>query len=164
MNVTLRQRATLPVLAAAVIVLAGCSGRAAAVASPGATSRPMTAVGVPFPEWEPLAGGAGRAIQRVLGDKRNAGPFIERVRFPAGFSAAAHTHTGDAHIFVLEGELHMGFGLAVDSAKAIRVGPGGYLHVPRGTLHYEWYTATTIMQVEGVGPIATAMADTTVRR
>ncbi len=110
--------------------------------------------------WVPAPGAPGRASQKLLGDKRNAGLFIERVLFPKGFSAPPHTHTIDGYVTIIKGTFTVGFGTTVDSSAVIRVRAGGYIVLPAGVPHYEWFDEDTIEHVVGVGPMSTTMVDT----
>ncbi len=109
--------------------------------------------------WVPAPGQPGRASQKLLGDKRNPGLFIERVKFPKGFRAPSHTHTIDGYVTIISGEFTVGFGTVVDSSQVIRVKAGGYIVLPAGVPHYEWFDEDTIEQVTGVGPFATTIVN-----
>lgn len=109
--------------------------------------------------WVPAIGQPGRESQKLLGDKKNPGLFIERVKFPKGFSAPSHTHTIDGYVTIISGEFSVGFGTVIDSSTVIRVKAGGYIVLPAGVPHYEWFNEDTIEQVTGVGPFSTTIVN-----
>ena len=113
--------------------------------------------------WVNAPGAPGRASQKLLGDKRLPSLFIERVRFPKGFSAPPHTHPIDGYVTILKGEFTVGFGTVVDSSTVVRVKAGGYIVLPAGVPHYEWFDEDTIEQVTGVGPFASTLVDMAAR-
>ena len=112
-----------------------------------------------LPPWQPVAGTPGRFSQRLVGDRRQPGVFIERVKFPKGFSAPPHAHSIDGYVTILKGEFTVGFGGVVDSSKVLHVRAGGFIVLPKGVPHYEWFTEETIEHVEGVGPMTTWYVD-----
>ena len=116
-----------------------------------------------LPPWQPVAGSPGRFNQRLVGDRRQPGVFIERVKFPKGFSGAPHAHDVDGYVTILKGELTVGFGNVVDSSKVLHVRAGGFIILPKGVPHYEWFREETIEHVEGVGPMTTWYVDSTGR-
>ena len=113
--------------------------------------------------WVSAPGAPGRASQKLLGDKRLPGLFIERVKFPKGSSAPPHTHTIDGYVTVLKGDFTVGFGTTVDSSRVIHVRAGQYIVLPAGVPHYEWFDEETIEQVTGIGPFSTTMVTATER-
>lgn len=110
--------------------------------------------------WVTTPGAPGRANQALVGDRRAAGLFIERVKFPKGFTGPPHTHTITGYVTILTGELTVGFGAKVDSSRVHRVRAGGFIVLPAGVPHYEWFDEDTIEHVVGVGPMSTTMVDT----
>lgn len=72
---------------------------------------------------------------------------------PAGVWDAAHYHTADARIVIIQGELALGYGDTVDIATAKNYPFGSYLLVPAYAVHYDGATATdTILIGTAVGP------------
>lgn len=110
--------------------------------------------------WVTTPGAPGRANQALVGDRRVAGVFIERVKFPKGFRGPPHTHTITGYVTILKGELTVGFGAKVDSGRVYRVRAGGFIVLPAGVPHFEWFDEDTIEHVVGVGPMSTSMVDT----
>ena len=59
----------------------------------------------------------GSELAPVLGDGRNPGPFIARVRYPAGHKSMPHSHPADTHITVMSGTMRYAEGSTFDETK-----------------------------------------------
>jgi quercetin dioxygenase-like cupin family protein len=95
----------------------------------------------------------GAQIAVLYGDPDKAGPFVFRLKFPAGYKVAAHTHPNDYDVTVLSGTMYLGMGDKLDPARGQVLNTGGYLHLPKGAHHYEWSPEDTVIQLSGVGPV-----------
>ena len=93
--------------------------------------------------------------QAVLeGDLTKPGPFVMRVKFPAGYKRAAHTHPVDEHTTVLAGSMRIGYGTNEDGpTEALAVGT--IVITPANTPHFFVTPQETIVQTHGIGPWAT---------
>jgi len=105
-------------------------------------------------KWSPLPPTfpKGGEIAVVMGDPSKAGPFVIQSRVPAGYKIAAHTHPGAENVTVLSGTFHIGMGEKFDDTKGQAVKPGGFVSVPKGMVHYAWFSEPTVIQVHGEGP------------
>lgn len=75
------------------------------------------------------------------GDRANPNAlFVYAFWMPPGVWVKAHTHTRDAHVAVLQGSLHLGFGAKMDKAKTQTLRAGDFFLVPGGLPHYEGST------------------------
>jgi len=105
-------------------------------------------------KWGPgpasLPKGAELAV--IAGDPAKEGPFVYRIRVPAGYKVQPHTHPGDENITVISGTLHIAMGDKFDESKGTALKAGGFVKAPRGMAHYAWFTAPTVFQVHGIGP------------
>ena len=97
-----------------------------------------------------LPKGAQMAV--LFGDPAKEGQFVYRMKFPAGYKVPAHMHPNDENVTVLSGTAHLGMGDKLDETKGEALGAGGYLHMPKGTHHYAWFSEDTIIQLNGIGP------------
>jgi quercetin dioxygenase-like cupin family protein len=96
---------------------------------------------------------ASRQTAIVYGDPRKAGPFITRVRQPAGYRIAPHTHPEERVYAVNSGTFYIGFGDKFDPAKLRAFPAGSVFVVPAGASHFHWMrSGETVVQVNGVGP------------
>jgi quercetin dioxygenase-like cupin family protein len=74
-----------------------------------------------------------------------------RVKFPAGYKLAPHTHPGIEHTTVLAGALHLGYGTKDDGATET-LPVGTVVITPPNTPHFINITEETIVQTHGIGP------------
>jgi quercetin dioxygenase-like cupin family protein len=101
----------------------------------------------------------GAQIAVLYGDPDKAEPFVFRLRFPAGYKVAAHSHPNDYDLTVLSGTMYLGMGDRFDAARGDGPKAGGYLHLPKNTHHYEWSTEDTVIQLSGIGPVGMTYLD-----
>jgi quercetin dioxygenase-like cupin family protein len=105
-------------------------------------------------KWGPgpasLPPGAQAAM--LEGNRAKAEAITVRLRFPAGYRIAPHTHPAIEHVTVLSGSFHMGAGEKFDEAKGKRLPVGGFAVMPVGTAHFAWTTEETVIQLHSVGP------------
>ena len=94
----------------------------------------------------------GAQIAVLYGDPAKEGPFVYRLKLPAGYKVPPHTHPNDEDVTVLSGTLRIGMGDTLDEAIGEAVKAGGYLHMPRGMRHYAMFSEDTIIQLSGTGP------------
>ena len=90
---------------------------------------------------------------RFYMDPDKAEPFVFRLRLPAGYKVGAHMHPNDYDVTVLSGTMYLGIGDKLDPARGEGLKTGAYLHLPKGTHHYEWTDEDTVIQLSGVGPV-----------
>jgi quercetin dioxygenase-like cupin family protein len=95
----------------------------------------------------------GAQIAVLYGDPGKAGPFVFRLKFPAGYKVAAHKHPNDYNVTVLSGTMYLGMGDKFDPARGQALNTGGFLHLPKGMHHYEWANDDTVIELSGVGPV-----------
>jgi quercetin dioxygenase-like cupin family protein len=102
----------------------------------------------------PLALPKGAQIAVLYGDPGKEGPYVIRLKFPAGYKVPAHMHPSDENVTVISGGLNFAMGDKLDPKKGEELKPGGYIHMPKGMHHYGWVTHETVVQVNGTGPFA----------
>jgi Domain of unknown function (DUF4437) len=96
--------------------------------------------------------GAGFAV--LSGDPGKDGPYVVRLKMPAGYKIPAHNHPTTENVTVVSGNFHIGMGDRLDEKKGIELTSGGYGEAPAKMNHYAWVTSPTIVQVHGQGPFA----------
>jgi len=104
-------------------------------------------------QWTDYPNRPGVKLAVVEGDLARPGPFLMRVKFPAGFKLAPHTHPTIEHTTVLSGTMRLGYG-AKDDGPAEAFGPGTILITPANTPHFFSTPAETVVQTHGIGPWA----------
>ena len=105
-------------------------------------------------QWGPappsLPRGAMLAV--IEGKPSEPGPFTMRLKFPAGFKVAPHSHPAIEHLTVLSGTINFGMGDRFDAGKLTPMRAGSFIVMPVGTTHFVETKEETVIQVHGVGP------------
>ena len=94
----------------------------------------------------------GAQIAVIEGDLKKAEPFAFRLKLPANYKIAPHTHPAVEHVTVLSGTFYMGPGDQVDPEKAVALTPGSFAAFQPGHSMFAWTEEETVIQVHGVGP------------
>ncbi len=94
----------------------------------------------------------GAKISVIEGDLKTGGPFTFRLKFPADYKVAVHTHPVTERVTVLSGAFHLGFGEKFDPEKTKRLAPGSVAIMPSGTKMFAFTKEETVIQLHGVGP------------
>jgi len=81
----------------------------------------------------------------LLGEGTRTGAYVYRVRASDGILIPPHWHTQTMHL--------------TDSSRARRHRPGGFLAMPAGMRHAEWFEGETVVQVETEGPFETVFVN-----
>jgi quercetin dioxygenase-like cupin family protein len=138
----------LPTLIAAVAV-AGV-----AFTTPADTMEGHSSVSPQDIKWGPapamLPPGAEAAV--LFGDPSKEGYFVLRLKFPAGYSVAPHTHPVDEVVTVISGTFYEGMGEMADPHKAQPWPAGSFFARPPGMAHYVFAEEETVIQISTVGP------------
>ena len=94
----------------------------------------------------------GAMLAVIKGKPSDPGPFTMRLKFPAGFKVAPHSHPAIEHLTVLSGTINFGMGATVDPLKLTPMQAGSFIVMPVGTSHFVETKEETVIQVHGVGP------------
>ena len=122
-----------------------------AAAAPPAVAHVMrTPADVKFEPFPP--GGPGVEMAVLSGDPTKPGPFVIRIKTPAGKHVPPHWHPTDEHITVVQGTVGFGMGRKFDETAGREFPPGSYLVMPKRTPHFAWNKDEAIVQVHGLGP------------
>ena len=135
-----------------LLMVSGGTGRATQPgARPGAAASHsiVTADGL---KWGPFIEPSVMAV--VSGDPSQAGPFVLRIKSPAGTVIPAHWHPTDENLTVLQGKFAIGTGDAFDATKLTVMQPGDFIQMPAKMHHFAQAATDTIVQIHGVGPFA----------
>ena len=87
------------------------------------------------------------------------GVFTYAFFIPAGVWDSPHRHATTARVFVVKGELRLGYGTSADKAHAARYGQGSLVVVPGGADHFVGAEVDTIIIGVATGPWSTAYLD-----
>jgi quercetin dioxygenase-like cupin family protein len=111
----------------------------------------VTAADVKWGQPPPsLSKGAEFAV--VSGDPGKAGPFVIRLKFPAGYKVAPHWHPTDEHVTVLSGTMGLGMGEKFDEKAMKELPAGSYGMLPAEMRHFAIAKTAATIQVHGMGP------------
>jgi quercetin dioxygenase-like cupin family protein len=94
----------------------------------------------------------GAQLAVLSGNPGAAGPFVIRLKVPAGYKIAPHWHPTDEHVTVISGTFSLGMGDKFDTAAAKPLSAGGYALLPAEMRHYAWSQDGATVQVHGTGP------------
>jgi quercetin dioxygenase-like cupin family protein len=94
----------------------------------------------------------GAQAAALLGSPAKEGPFVLRLKFPAGFTIPPHRHSKDELVTVISGGFAVSEGEKVDRTKTKPLPPASFVHLPGGMPHYAWTEVETVVQINGVGP------------
>lgn len=104
-----------------------------------------------------LPPGAEGAV--LLGDPTKPGPFVLRLRFPAGFIVPPHRHSKDEFLTVIAGRVAVGSGEKLDRDSSRPLPAASFIHMPAGMAHYVWVDGEAIVQINGTGPFDVVYVD-----
>ncbi len=99
---------------------------------------------------------AGAKIAVLSGNPMGTGAYAVRLRFPANYAIAAHSHPTDENVVVTAGALTFGMGdklaKGVTGNKTLAV--GGYALMPQGMNHYAYAGSKGAdIVLYGMGPV-----------
>ena len=97
----------------------------------------------------------GAQISVVSGDPGKSAPYTVRLKFPANYAIAAHSHPTDENVVIVSGALTFGMGdkLAKGAAGNKTLGPGGCALMPAGMNHFAYTKKETEIVLYGIGPV-----------
>jgi quercetin dioxygenase-like cupin family protein len=105
-------------------------------------------------EWGPapasLPPGAEAAV--LYGDPGKEGLFALRLKVPAGYRIAPHTHPKPEIVTVISGTFRLGMGETADKDKAQPLPAGSFFALTPGMAHYAFTDEDTVIQLNGSGP------------
>jgi quercetin dioxygenase-like cupin family protein len=97
-----------------------------------------------------LPPGAQAAV--LLGHPSKEGPFVLRLKFPAGFVVPPHRHSKDELVTVISGRFAITNGERLDRSALKALQQGSFVHIPAGTPHFAWAEVESVVQINGTGP------------
>ena len=112
-------------------------------------------------EWGPAQASLppGAQAAALLGHPTKPGPFVLRLKFPAGFTIPPHRHSKDEFVTVISGAFAIAAGEKPDRAAAKPLPAGSFVHLPAGMAHYAMTAEPTVVQINGVGPFDVQYVD-----
>jgi quercetin dioxygenase-like cupin family protein len=111
--------------------------------------RPEDVVWSTFPAFPP-----SMRLSVLVGDPTSAGPFVIRVRMPAGERLMPHRHPEDRIYTVISGVFYIGLGEQFDPDRLKAYPPGSVIVLPGNTAHFHWAkSGDYVAQVTATGPL-----------
>ena len=112
-------------------------------------------------EWKPFpAFPASARLAVVVGEPTGPGPYVIRVKLPAGGKLMPHVHPEDRVYTVISGVFYIGLGEHFDSAQLEAYPPGSVIVLPGGTPHFHWArSGDYVTQVTAIGPLGLEYVD-----
>ena len=108
-----------------------------------------------FPAFPPSA-----RLAVVVGDPTGPGPYVIRVKLPAGVKLMPYVHPEDRVYTVISGVSYIGLGERFDSAKLEAYPPGSVVVLPGGSSHFHWArSGAYVTQVTAIGPLGLEYVD-----
>jgi quercetin dioxygenase-like cupin family protein len=139
-------------LLSVVFIAASSAGRAQAP-----SEAPAHAGVIPSEmKWGPAppALPSGAQVAVLAGDPGKEGPFVIRVKLPAGYRVPPHWHPVDELVTVLSGTLQFGMGDKFDPASMQTLPAGSFITAAKEMRHYVQAKGPTVIQVSAMGPFA----------
>lgn len=99
-----------------------------------------------------LQPGAQAAV--LYGDPGKEGVFIMRLKLPAGFKIAPHTHPKPEIVTVISGAFHIGMGNVAVEKNAHKLSAGAFFAFDPGLAHFAHVEEDTVVQLSSTGPWA----------
>ena len=94
----------------------------------------------------------------LSGDPAKAGPFVIRLKAPAGFKIPRHWHPSFEQVTVIEGDFSLSMGEAGKSHD-VDFGPGDYVNLPAKMQHGGSTKGGMVVQVNSTGPFEVNYVD-----
>jgi quercetin dioxygenase-like cupin family protein len=96
----------------------------------------------------------------LVGDTSQPGPYVVRVKVPAGVKLMPHTHPEDRIYTVIAGTFYIGLGNTFDPAQLVSYPPGSVIVLPGHTPHFHWArSGEYVTQVSANGPLGLDYVD-----
>jgi len=112
-------------------------------------------------KWSPFLAFPPQARLAILvGDPKKAGPYVIRVRVPAGVILRPHIHPENRIYTVISGVFYIGLGTKFDASKLKAYPPGSVIVLPGNTPHFHWARSGGYeTQVTANGPLGLSYVD-----
>ena len=95
---------------------------------------------------------AGMEQVILVGDPSKPGPYTLRLKFPAGYKLAPHTHPDYREVTILSGTWYTGYGEKFDTAALKALPAGSFYTEPANVAHFVEVREPVMIQVRGIGP------------
>ena len=83
----------------------------------------------------------------------SSGDYTIRLKMPAGYKIAPHTHPARENVTVISGTLKVGMGDKFDAAHMMSFPAGSFAYLDPEMHHYAMASGPTIIQIHGMSPV-----------
>jgi quercetin dioxygenase-like cupin family protein len=94
----------------------------------------------------------GAEVAVLAGDPQASGPFVVRLRAPAGYQLPAHRHPDVETVTVISGALRFGEGQRLEPGREKFLHAGDFVAAMPGAGHWFVVNEDAVVQVTGTGP------------
>ena len=94
----------------------------------------------------------GAKLAVLHGDPAKDGTFVFRLKLPANYQIAPHTHPSAYTVTVLSGTPSVGVGEKIDTKAVHALKAGSFHYLPAKTNHYWLVKGPAEIEVQGMGP------------
>jgi hypothetical protein len=111
--------------------------------------------------WAPFAAFPPEVrLALLVGNTKNPGPYVVRVKVPGGVKLMPHMHKEDRIYTVISGVFYVGQGDKFDPEALKAYAPGSVIVLPGSTHHFHWAkSGEYVSQVNGYGPLTIEYLD-----
>jgi hypothetical protein len=102
---------------------------------------------------------AGLEQANLVGDPSKPGPYTLRLKFPAGYKLAPHTHPDSREVTIISGTWYTGYGEKFDVAALKAFPAGSFYTEPANVAHFVEVREPVTIQVSGTGPSGRAFVN-----
>jgi hypothetical protein len=95
----------------------------------------------------------GAKIVLLYGSPDKPGPYVFRVRFPAGYKLPPHKHQDQRQVTVLTGNYWTAVGESFTQDKLKKFNPRDYYVTEANVPHFSWAETDVVIQEAGIGPV-----------
>jgi quercetin dioxygenase-like cupin family protein len=95
----------------------------------------------------------------LVGDPNKPGPYTIRLKFPAGYRLAPHTHPDYREVTILSGTWNTGYGDKFNATALKALPAGSFYTEPANIPHFVEVREPVVIQVSGTGPSGRAFVN-----
>ena len=105
-------------------------------------------------KWQAQGGLALAGIEQanLVGDPAKPGPYTVRLKFPAGYRLAPHSHPDYREVTILSGTWNTGYGEKFSETALKALPAGSFYTEPANIPHFVEVREPVVIQVSGTGP------------
>jgi quercetin dioxygenase-like cupin family protein len=137
-----------------IAILVGTAAAMTSIAAAQSVAPGVVAMTPDEMKWSSQGGLAMPGLEQtnLVGNPGQPGPYTLRLRFPAGYKLAPHTHPDSREVTILSGTWYTGYGETYDPAALKALPAGSFYTEPANVAHFVEVREPVLIQVSGTGP------------